>query len=165
VISGHWRALTRKQMRPSVDTWKGRILQTLESICDVANWDLPDKSISLAFWQRVEVIFKVAEEIRVATGERATCVDLSLTGTKKDHIFRPEYVEDAYGDVGISGHDTKELSPSTEIALAAVGLGVQRVSKARLPNGGVKIERYCEKRPKVVLLSTVLQALDSPPRT
>jgi hypothetical protein len=159
-VCGRWRALTRSKMRPSSDNWKAELIEELRNILIISCWGSPhSKDQEVSFVQKLLPIFKAVEDLRIALGEKFTSADLEVNVARAKFQFDHHWMEDAYGD----GRQTGGKRVSKEVVVGTVGIGLKKVMKERGPRGE---EMFGNVLPtKVVLESTLREALDPPPPT
>ena len=153
-VSGRWRALTRAQIRPISATWRDEFMMGLGNIFKIADWTIEGQDNLIAFEQKLPAIFKAIEDLRVALGEKVTSIDLEVNVASPNAVFNHRWMEDGYGDAR-QGNTKK----SGESIAGTTGIGLKKVIPS--PSGEEMFENVLS--PKVVLVSTLQEALLPPP--
>ena len=152
-MSGHWRALTRSQLRPDTSTWPKELFESLIKVFQCASWDLSSLEALRTIENQLAPIFKGILEVRIALGEKFMSADIEVIPMEFGQKFNRAYMEDAYGDDRRGGGNTE---PDT--VLATVGMALRK----NMPPGSQF--RYEKVLPaKVVLESSLKAALEPAP--
>jgi len=156
--------LTRKHIRLVTSDWdENEILNPLSYIFKIAGWDfIDDGGRRGAFQQKLRRVLKAVDELRLAIGEQLISADIHIALMDSDQPFAPKDMEDAYEDVSSSLLGTQGRPPP-KVVLGTVGVGLHQVSKDQLLSGTL-LDYHIIKPAKVVLVSTVMEALARPPR-
>jgi len=149
-VSGRWRALTRAQIRPTSATWKAEFMTNFNNVLTVSEWDIKRREDFIAFDQKLAAIFKAAEDLRLALGEKVTSIDVEVNVVRPNHPFDYRWMQDEYGDVRQG--NTKR---SNEAVAGTTGIGLKKVIPS--PSGEERFDNILS--PKVVLMSTLKDAL------
>jgi hypothetical protein len=152
-VSGRWRALTRAQIRPTSATWKDEFMMNLNNVLTISEWEIRRREDFVAFEQKLAAIFKAAEDLRLALGEKVTSIDVEVNVVPPNLLFDYRWMQDGYGDVRQG--NTKR---SNEVVAGTTGIGLKKV----LPSPSV-VRFDTILSPKVILASTLEDALDPAP--
>ena len=120
----------------------------------IASWAPRTSENEESFGNRLPSIFKAINELRVAIGEKFTSTDLEICVFKCDEIFDPVSMEDAYGE------SSGKRAP--EAIVGTTGIGLAEVTAERSAKDAFRV-RYVIPA-KIVLTSTMNEALEPPPR-
>ena len=92
----------------------------------------------------------------MALGEKVTSIDLEVNVVSPGVLFEHRWMEDAYGDARQGN-----MKKSAEVVVGTTGIGLKKVVHSS--SGDVRFENVLA--PKVVLVSTLNEALAPPPTT
>jgi len=126
----------------------------LGHIFKIAEWNIESPDNLKAFEQKLFAIFKAVEDLRLALGEKVTSVDLEVNVVGRGFLFDHRWMVDAYGDARQGN-----MKKSTEFVAGTTGIGLKRVIPS--PSGEDLFENVLS--PKVILVSTLQEALLPPP--
>ncbi len=121
-VSGRWRALTLAQIKPNFDKWEKDVVKNIQRLFQVACWDVSHPEHLIAFRRRLEAIFKVAQEIRLAIGQHIISEEFRVHIVRSDESFDSAYMEEEYGDERERGVPDRKTS-CVVIGTTAMGLG------------------------------------------
>ena len=128
----------------------------LVNIFLIAEWVIGSQDNLNAFEQKLLAIFRAVEDLRLALGEKVTSVDLEVNVVGPDFLFDHRWMEDGYGDARQGN-----MKKSAEVIAGTTGIGLKKVVQS--PSGDLRFENVLA--PKVVLKSTLEEALAPPPKT
>ena len=126
----------------------------LGHIFKIAAWDIGSPDNLKAFEQKLPAIFKAVEDLRLALGEKITSVDLEVNVVGPGFLFDHRWMVDGYGDVRQGN-----MKKSAEVVAGTTGIGLKKVIPS--PSGEDLFDNVLS--PKVVLVSTLQEALLPPP--
>jgi hypothetical protein len=126
----------------------------LGHIFRIAEWNIGSQENLIAFEQKLPAIFKAVEDLRLALGEKVTSIDLEVNVARPGAAFDHRWMEDGYGDAR-QGNTKK----SGESIAGTTGIGLKKV----LPSPSEEDLFENVLAPKVVLVSTLQEALLPPP--
>ncbi|KAF9047622.1 hypothetical protein BJ165DRAFT_1467279, partial [Panaeolus papilionaceus] len=158
-VSGRWRALTQTHTRPITQGWKEGLISSLMNIIKIAAWKMPDKEQRLSFEGKLVPIFKAVEDLRIAIGEKITSADIRVSLVPPQSRFDASWMDDAFADARVKVAATGPI----QCVVGTTGFGLKKVIAAekRGPSGELLYESVLS--PKVILESTLNEALNPPP--
>ena len=131
----------------------------LLNVLVIAGWSTRKPDQQRQFKMRLPPLFKAVQDLRKALGEDITSTDMELAIIDPGEAFNPTYMEDGYGDARVSSGSEKKTS---EKVSATTGLGLRKISMKPTSKGRV-LHSAMVSLPKVVLESTVQEAMDPAP--
>ncbi|PPQ69515.1 hypothetical protein CVT25_013379 [Psilocybe cyanescens] len=160
-VFGRWRSLLRAQIRPSTENWKTELTADLQNILNFASWDAPPDT-KKSFAQKLTPIIKALEDLRIAIYEKYTSADLEAFSIGPGGPFET-WMEDAYGDERQAADNGR--GSAGKIVAGTTGIGLKKLKAS--PRGHRSAPETFESvlSPKVILESTLREALEPPPPT
>jgi len=130
------------------------------NIIKIAAWKMPDKDQRLSFEGKLVPIFKAVEDLRIAIGEKITSADIRVSLVPPQSRFDASWMDDAFADARVKVAATGPI----QCVVGTTGFGLKKVIAAekRGPSGELLYESVLS--PKVILESTLNEALNPPPR-
>ncbi|KAF9047640.1 hypothetical protein BJ165DRAFT_1467405, partial [Panaeolus papilionaceus] len=158
-VSGRWRALTQTHTRACTQGWKEGFISSLMNIIKIAAWKMPDKDHRTSFEAKLVSIFKAVEDLRIAIGEKITSADIRVSLVPPQSLFNASWMDDAFADARATVSRTGPI----QCVVGTTGFGLKKVISAekRGPSGELLYESVLS--PKVILESTLNEALNPPP--
>ena len=131
-------------------------MKGLDNICKIAEWAVGSSRShgSIEFEQRLPTIFKAVEDMRVALGEKVTSIDLEVNVTRPGVAFDHRWMEEAYRH-----GSTQKSHEIVRFVAGTTGIGLKKVVPS--PSGEELSENVLS--PKVIIMSTLQEALRTPP--
>ena len=134
----------------------------IQSIMSIAGWATRSSEEMCQIEKRISSIFKPTLELRKALGEDMSSLDLDICAEAPGRSFDASYMEDTYTDGRTSAKGTNN---APEKVVGTSGLGLQRNVVTKLKEGGLRRHGELLAMCKVVLESTVKEALAAPRST
>ena len=106
-----------------------------------------------SYGNRLPSIFKAINELRIAIGENFTSADLDISVFECDKLYDPANMEDAYGD---DRQSSGKRAPETIVG--TTGIGLEKIIAERSAKDVLQVQTLI--RPKIVLTSTLIEALE-----
>jgi len=97
-------------------------VKNIQRLFQVACWDVSHPEHLIAFRRRLEAIFKVAQEIRLAIGQQIISEEFYIHIVRSDESFDSDYMDEEYGDEREKGVPDRKAS-CVVIGTTAMGLG------------------------------------------
>ena len=126
----------------------------LANILKIAGWGVGNPQAFIAFEQKLAVIFKAVEELRLMLKEKVTSIDLEVHVVPLGIPFDNRWMGVSYER---TGQGKKEKS--YEIVAGTTGMGLRKF--ILLPSGDERFENILS--PEVILMSTLQEITFQPP--
>jgi len=158
-VSGRWRAITRAQERTSSDVYKKDLMKNLYAILKISFWFLPSEHQS-GLEQNFLPFFKAIDDLKISLGEKFTSADLEAYEISAGKEYDAHYMVDAFGDA----RRNRSQQDHSDTVAGTAGIGLQNIIYIRGPDGHFE-KKQSENvlSPKVILSSTLREALEPPP--
>ncbi|KAF9561913.1 hypothetical protein CPC08DRAFT_411795 [Agrocybe pediades] len=156
-VSGRWRAITRAHTRVSSEARQRALVKSLQAAFRISSWYLTSDG-QAAFPHKVVPFFKIMDDLSISLGEKFTSADLEVFEIKAGDKFNHKQMEDVFGDSRSDGAD----SDQSNSIVGTAGLGLRKVISVR-SDSGIQTSVELLLPPKVILTSTLQEALEPPP--